>query len=192
MSAKLSTMKTFIHVHFAAMFQSWRSVLLIQLTALVDPTTETPFAIQIAPFILALAAANMVGVEIPQRIAALDARVVAQDLPLLSLRLPRAQLHPRRPFRANQSSVSRPRSFLPQALHPLQRLPQTVLVVSTLAALFAETGHRELAVPCMGTAETPPPIAVKDANLGLALVEQSLLLPDQAQPLLMQIQALSM
>jgi hypothetical protein len=37
-----------------------------------------------------------------------------------------------------------------------------------------------------------PPIAVKDANLGLALVEQSFLLLDQAQPLLMQIQALSM
>ena len=35
-----------------------------------------------------------------------------------------------------------------------------------------------------------PPIAVKDANLGLAL-KQSFLLLDQAQPLLMQIQALS-
>ena len=37
-----------------------------------------------------------------------------------------------------------------------------------------------------------PPIAVRDVNLGLALVEQSFLLLDQAQPLLMQIQALSM
>lgn len=37
-----------------------------------------------------------------------------------------------------------------------------------------------------------PPIAVKDANLGLALAEQSFLLLDQVQPLLMQIQALSM
>jgi hypothetical protein len=62
-AAKLLTMKTFIPVHFAAMFQSWRSVLLIQLTALVDPTTETLFATQIAPFILALAAVNMVGYE---------------------------------------------------------------------------------------------------------------------------------
>ena len=35
-----------------------------------------------------------------------------------------------------------------------------------------------------------PPIAVKDANLGLAL-ERSFVLLDQAQPLLMQIQALS-
>jgi hypothetical protein len=42
----------------------------------------------------------------------------------------------------------------------------------------------------MGTAETPPPTAVKGANLGLAL-EQSFLLLGQAQPLLMQIQALS-
>lgn len=62
-AAKLLTMKTFIPVHFAAIFQSWRSVLLIQPTALVDPTTETPFATQIAPFILALAAVNMVGYE---------------------------------------------------------------------------------------------------------------------------------
>lgn len=84
MSAKLPTMKTFIPVHFATMFQSWRSVLLIQLTALVDPTTETPFATQIAPFILARAAVNMVGVEIPQHIVALDAYLDVHHLPARS------------------------------------------------------------------------------------------------------------
>lgn len=84
MSVKLPSMRTSIPVHFAVIFQSWRSELLIPQMAPVGLTTETLFAILTALFTLALAAVNTVGAGILQHIAAPGVSLDARHLPARS------------------------------------------------------------------------------------------------------------